>query len=253
MKQTTLCASRAFKEICRSRIFFAMCLACPAFVLILMRLFAHYFTAFSSLPLQTLLAGAIVFSHSVLIFCFAKLLVRDRASLYHLSLRYCPVPPRSMFLGYLGASIWISVWQSAVCYLTAQFLSVFAKTPLPFSSFIALCFAQIPSVLFFSALGVLLGCISRGTVAHVAAAVFGLFSLAFGGAFFDLSHVGAFGAVCRALPASFAVRSAQALLLQDFSSFELRISFLFSCAYALGMAILAFAALRKRYQFQGDL
>ena len=43
MKQTTLFAGRTFKEIVRRRSFVAVCLALPCAVLILFRLFAHYF------------------------------------------------------------------------------------------------------------------------------------------------------------------------------------------------------------------
>ena len=253
MKQTLLLANRAVKEISRRRLFAPLCLVLPCAVMILFRLLAHYFKAFSSLSLPSLLAGTTVLAYALLAVYFAALTAKDRTSLYHLSLRLCPVQPRSLFFAYTCAGFWLGVVQSFICYCAARFLSVFAHVALPFSSFVALCFAQIPALLFFVSLGVLLGCVGTGRFATAAGGLLALFSFAFCGSFFSLASFGGFGRLCAWLVPSFTARVSLAQFAESSLSVDLRLPLLCNCAYALGMTVLAFAVLRKRYKFQGEL
>ncbi|MBO7150595.1 MAG: hypothetical protein J6V82_02475 [Clostridia bacterium] len=246
MKQRILFARRCRKELRRDLSFTVFCLGVPAFLLIFSRLAVHYFAP-SAFSLSLLLVGAVIFSQASLCLSIANLVACDKKDAYLIKLRFLSLPPRAAFGGYMLAGLLVSFLQFFICFFVSLFLSLFGEASLSLSAFFPALFAQIPSLLFFVAIGVFVGILFKKRAARGVCILFILLSVLGCGIYFPLSAFGNVGEVLHFLPCACTAQACEAFFAnaQTFETF--RFPLLLNCLYAFLAAILAFAAFRKKY------
>lgn len=188
--KTLAFAKRNGREILRDPLSLIFCLAFPVVLLLLFRLITAaigedalaYTPQFAIEPLS----GSIsIFSYSFSMLFLALLIARDRSTALLTRLRSTPLPTRGFLIGYALPMVPIMLAQTLITYLLSICFGL-AVTPRLLLGIVAL----IPSMLLFTAFGLLFGALLPEKAVGGIASVVINFAAILGGMFMPLETIG---------------------------------------------------------------
>ncbi len=207
-------AGRNTKEIIRDPLNLAFGLGFPlALILLLSAIQAN--VPVPLFEIAHLAPGIAVFGLSFMTLFSATLIARDRGSALLQRLYTTPLKPVDFILGYTLPLLPVALAQSVICYIVAMILGL-----QPTVNILLALLLNIPTSVFFVALGLLFGSIlTDKQVGGICGALLTNLSAWLSGIWFDLALVGgAFQKVAYALPFVHAVEMERAVLAGNYAA-----------------------------------
>lgn len=231
-------ARRNAREILRDPLSLGFGLGFPWILLALMTLIQRNIPV-EIFAMETLLPGICAFGASFFALFSAQLIAKDRGSAFMLRLKTSPLRPRDFILGYALPLVPMAVVQGALYAALGMVLGL-----KPGWGILRMLAALLPGALVFIALGLICGSLLNDRqVGGVCGALLTNLSAWLSGAWFDLKLVGGgFERFARALPFANIVDAARDALAGRAPGAALAVS----CAYAVGLCILAVAIFGRR-------
>lgn len=221
-----LLAKRNFKEILRDPLSLLFSLGFPAILLAVFRLI-NYNVGNSWMTMAELIPGVATFSLSFIMLYMTLLVSKDRTTAFLTRLYTTPLRASDFILGYTVPGVLLGVLQTLITYSVGLAVAILPEggitvagvetvsktvqigpTPVltktveilhPWGIFTG-TLAALPTILFFVALGILLGTLLGDRAAPGISSAIITASGLLGGAWMQLSLMGSFEKVCRFLP-----------------------------------------------------
>ena len=193
---------RNLKEILREPIICIFCLAFPIIMLALFQIINSYTGGNTPMfEMRSLLPAIIMFSFSFVMLALAQIVSKDRQTFFLKRLYSTPMRPHHFIGGYFFVGIIIGVMQTITCIICGLIISLITKAAfISFWGVILMALSQIPALLIFVFLGILLGILfgdkSAPGVCSLIINVAGIL----GGCWMPVETMGNFELICRFLP-----------------------------------------------------
>ena len=193
---------RNFKEIFRDPVVYIFCLGFPVLMLLLFNIINKYTNNNTPMfNLQALLPAIIMFSYTFVMLSMSLLVSKDRQTFFLKRLFSSPMKFYHFVLGYFLVGFVIGLCQTLICIISAYILALSTNVQfISFSKILLLIISQLPILVTFVFLGILVASIFNDKSAPGFCSV--LISLAgmLGGCWMPLDTMGNFELFCRFLP-----------------------------------------------------
>lgn len=213
MKRAWIFAARNCKELLRDPLSWIFCLGFPLVMLLLMTLIHQSIPAQAGMTLfelENLTPGILIFGHTFIMLFACLLISGDRKDAFLLRLFTSPMRSMDFIAGYLLPLIVLSVGQSVVTCLSALLFSAFQDISLHPAYMAMSILISLPSVLLFTACGILFGTLFQKNAAPGICSILITFSAMLGGIWMDIEAMGGtLEKICAALPFYHAVKAAR--------------------------------------------
>lgn len=201
-------AKRNLKEILRDPLSLIFNFLFPIFMLILFNCFIlgkDQAMIEKTMPMflpDNIVPSIVIFGYSFLTLFSGMLVAKDRTTSFSIRLKASPIKPFELFLGYFLPMVIIAYIQMVIVYLVGFLFSL--TTEVHFHLFtlrILLTFlANLPIIVFFIAIGILIGLIvNEKAVGGIASLIVNLAAIT-SGMFMPIHQMGGFKYVAQALP-----------------------------------------------------
>ena len=193
---------RNFKELLREPIICIFCLAFPVVMLALFQIINNYTGGNTPMfEMNSLLPAIIMFSYSFVMLALAQIVSKDRQSFFLKRLYSTPMRPHHFIFGYFFVGIIIGAMQTITCIACGLIISLITKVAfISFLGVILMVASQIPALLIFVFLGILIGTLFGDKSAPGVCSLFINVAGILGGCWMPLETMGKFELICRFLP-----------------------------------------------------
>ena len=193
---------RNFKELLREPIICIFCLAFPVVMLALFQIINNYTGGNTPMfEMNSLLPAMIMFSYSFVMLALAQIVSKDRQSFFLKRLYSTPMRPHHFIFGYFFVGIIIGAMQTLTCIACGLIISLITKVAfISFLGVILMVASQIPALLIFVFLGILIGTLFGDKSAPGVCSLFINVAGILGGCWMPLETMGKFELICRFLP-----------------------------------------------------
>ena len=193
---------RNFKELLREPIICIFCLAFPVVMLALFQIINNYTGGNTPMfEMNSLLPAIIMFSYSFVMLALAQIVSKDRQSFFLKRLYSTPMRPHHFIFGYFFVGIIIGAMQTLTCIACGLIISLITKGAfISFLGVILMVASQIPALLIFVFLGILIGTLFGDKSAPGVCSLFINVAGILGGCWMPLETMGKFELICRFLP-----------------------------------------------------
>ena len=193
---------RNFKELLREPIICIFCLAFPVVMLALFQIINNYTGGNTPMfEMNSLLPAIIMFSYSFVMLALAQIVSKDRQSFFLKRLYSTPMRPHHFIFGYFFVGIIIGAMQTITCIACGLIISLITKVAfISFLGVILMVASQIPALLIFVFLGILIGTLFGDKSAPGVCSLFINVAGILGGCWMPLETMGNFELICRFLP-----------------------------------------------------
>ena len=193
---------RNLKELLREPIICIFCLAFPVVMLALFQIINNYTGGNTPMfEMNSLLPAMIMFSYSFVMLALAQIVSKDRQSFFLKRLYSTPMRPYHFIFGYFFVGMIIGVVQTIICIICGLIISLITKAAfVSFLGIILMVLSQIPALLIFVFLGILLGVLFSDKSAPGVCSLFINVAGILGGCWMPLETMGNFELICRFLP-----------------------------------------------------
>ncbi len=193
---------RNFKEILREPIICIFCLIFPVIMLALFQIINKYTGGNTPMfEMNSLLPAIIMFSFSFVMLALAQIVSKDRQTFFLKRLYSTPMRSYHFIVGYFFVGIIIGVMQVFTCIICGLIISLITKAAfISFWGVILMALSQLPALLIFVFLGILLGILfSDKSAPGVCSLVINVAGI-LGGCWMPVETMGNFELICRFLP-----------------------------------------------------
>ncbi len=193
---------RNLKEILRDPIIYVFCLGFPLVMLILFQVINKYTGGNTPMfELHSLLPAIIMFSFTFVMLTLALTVSKDRQTFFLKRLYSSPMKSYHFILGYFFVGLIIGISQAVICIISGFIISLISSVSfLSFMEIILLILSQLPILITYIFLGILLGALFNDKTAPGICSIFISLAGMLGGCWMPLEAMGGFEAFCRFLP-----------------------------------------------------
>ena len=193
---------RNLKETLRDPLLYIFCLGFPIVMLFLFYIINQYTDGHTpTFEIPSLLPGIIVFSYSFVMLTLALSVSKDRQTFFLKRLYSSPMKPQHFILGYALVGLAVGICQTVVCIIASFIISLVSNSVFPsILELLLLIVSQLPILITFIFLGILMGAIFNDKTAPGICSVFISLSGILGGCWMPVETMGGFESFCRILP-----------------------------------------------------
>ncbi len=202
MSKTLNFCKRNLKEILRDPIIYIFCLIFPLIMLILFQIINKY-TGGNTLmfELSSLLPAIIMFSYTFVMLTMALIVSKDTQTFFLKRLYTSPMKSHHYLLGYFLVGFLIGIFQAIICIIAGLIISLITGVSfLSFLEIVLLIISQLPILITYIFLGILLGVLFNDKTAPGICSIFISLAGMLGGCWMPLEAMGKFETFCRFLP-----------------------------------------------------
>lgn len=202
MKITYTFMKRNLKEMLREPLSYVFSLGFPLLLLIFFQIMNTMLdTKLVTFSMKSLLPGLMMFSFTFIMLSMTLLISKDRTSDFLKRLYVSPMKAPHFIFGYAIPGIILGIFQSIILLLFGLFICLITKeTSFSFIECLLLILSQIPILILFSFLGLLIGTLFSEKTAPGFTSIFITLSGLLGGAWIPLETMGTLENVCFFLP-----------------------------------------------------
>lgn len=195
-------SKRNLKEILRDPIIYIFCLIFPIIMLILFQIINKYTGGNTPMfELSSLLPAIIMFSYTFVMLTMALAVSKDTQTFFLKRLYTSPMKSHHYLLGYFLVGFLIGIFQAIICIISGLIISLITGVSfLSFLEIVLLIISQLPILIMYIFLGILLGVLFNDKTAPGICSIFISLAGMLGGCWMPLEAMGKFETFCRFLP-----------------------------------------------------
>lgn len=195
-------SKRNLKEILRDPIIYIFCLIFPLIMLILFQIINKYTGGNTPMfELSSLLPAIIMFSYTFVMLTMALIVSKDTQTFFLKRLYTSPMKSYHYLLGYFSVGFLIGIFQAIICVIAGLIISLITGVSfLSFLEIVLLIISQLPILIMYIFLGILLGILFNDKTAPGICSIFISLAGVLGGCWMPLEAMGKFETFCRFLP-----------------------------------------------------
>ena len=202
MSKTINFCKRNLKELLRDPLLYVFCLGFPIVMLVLFQIINKFTQGNTpTFTLLSLLPGIIMFSYTFAMLNMALIVSKDRQTFFLKRLYSSPMRAYDFVLGYAIVGLIIGLCQAVVCIVTGGVIAIITREAfLGLGQLILLVLSQIPMLITFVFVGILIGTVFNDKSAPGISSIFISVAGILGGCWMPIETMGGFEKFARLLP-----------------------------------------------------